>query len=61
MALAEDIECRRLGVGYCGSAPDMGDAPDELGLGELGWIPEDDLGAGDVAAAARALREVSAG
>ena len=42
-------------------AEDMGAAPDETGLGELGWIPEDDLGADDVAAAARALREASAG
>ena len=57
-ALAKNIECRWLGVDYCGiRADDMGDALDELGLGELSWIIDDDLGPDDVAEAARALRE----
>ncbi len=61
-ALAKNIECRWLGVAYCGiRAEDMGDALDELGLGELSWIIEDDLDAGDVAEAARALREALGG
>ena len=61
-ALAKNIKCRWLGVAYCGiRADDIGEALDELGLGELSWILEDDLDADEVAEAARALREALAG
>ena len=57
VAREKNINCPWLHVAYCGiRADDMGDALDELGLGELGWILEDDLGADDVAEAAREVR-----
>ena len=62
VAREKNIECPWLHVAYCGiRAEDMGDALDALGLGELSWILEDDLGPDDVAEAARTLREALGG
>ena len=62
VAREKSIECPWLHVAYCGiRAEDMGDALDEMGLGELDWILDDDLEADEVAEAARALHEALGG
>ena len=62
VARETNSKCPWLDVDYCGiRAEDMGEALDELGLAELGWILEDDLDADEVAEAARALREALGG
>ena len=58
VAQEQNILCPWLNVSYCGvDTDDMSDALDELGLGTLSWIFEDDLDPDDVAEAAVEIRK----
>ena len=58
IAREQNILCPWLKVSYCGvDTDDMSDALDELGLGALSWIFEDELDPDDVAEAAAEVRK----
>ena len=58
VAREQNILCPWLNVSYCGvDTDDMSDSLDDLGLGALSWIFEDELDSDDVAEAAAEVRK----